>query len=351
MKSVLDVMVSCFRSYHTPENPLPVNLLTWLHSAKYQAQTAQIRRLTDKAERDKRKALLPCITPSGLFSHRSEKGLITHSGLICLDIDYKDNQQVGNFTELKTCLSRIENVAYCGLSVSGQGYFLLIPLADPLRHKAHFRALQQDFKRLCIQPDPACKDISRLRGYSYDAEGYFNHAAIPYYKTLEEANPDPTSLPSTKASPPEPAFSAPHPLLGSKVEQLVILIAENKIDITSAYRNWFEIGCSFANAFGEAGRTYFQTISQFHEGYLASETNKQFDACLKYRYRYTIATFFKYCKDFGITLPAEPQKPYDLTPFRKPQALEQLTVKYPFLSGFIKELDLVISPDYTTLYP
>jgi hypothetical protein len=129
MKSVLDIEVSCFRSYAGKE-PRPVNLLHWLQSDKYAHQIQELRRLDDKDKRDKIKASLPAITVSGTFHPtRKEEHLVKHSGLVCIDIDWKGNEHISNFNSLKEQLFHIENVAYAGLSASGKGFFLIIPIA------------------------------------------------------------------------------------------------------------------------------------------------------------------------------------------------------------------------------
>jgi|GEM_PF-5900727 len=46
---------------------------------------------------------------------------------------------------LKEQLFHIENVAYAGLSASGKGFFLIIPIAFPKRHKEQFAAIQWEF--------------------------------------------------------------------------------------------------------------------------------------------------------------------------------------------------------------
>ncbi len=127
MKSVLDVMVSCFRNYYTPGNPVNINLLDWLLSKKYLPQIDQIRMMTEKADRDRHKANIPAITPSGTFSHKEAKGLIQHSGLIQFDIDLtKGNLEIENWSELKSEIFNFRNVAYIGLSASGMGLWGLI---------------------------------------------------------------------------------------------------------------------------------------------------------------------------------------------------------------------------------
>ena len=186
MNSILDITVSCFKNYDTPANPKEVNLLAWLQSEKYKDTVCRIRSIEDKKKRDELKATLPAITVSGVFSYRAGKDMIKHSGAIAIDIDFKENKHIGNFAELKIHLCNIRNVAYCGLSVSGRGYYCIILIADPDKHKLHFKALQKIFKSYGITIDPACIDVCRLRGYSYDPEGYFNHNATLFAGIYKE---------------------------------------------------------------------------------------------------------------------------------------------------------------------
>ncbi|GAB2564331.1 BT4734/BF3469 family protein [Spirosoma areae] len=179
-ESILSVEVSCFANYKTPDNPKTVNLLTWLTSSQYQKQVEIIQESANKKERDRMKSNLPAITPSGLFTRREEAALIQHSGLVCLDIDPKGNEGITNYADLKRQLCRLPNVAYCGRSVSGTGYFVLIPIAYPAQHGLQFRALREIFqKKYGVRIDDT-PDVSRLRGYSFDADSYFNHCATPF---------------------------------------------------------------------------------------------------------------------------------------------------------------------------
>lgn len=176
--NILDSPVSIFANYNTPSNPKTVTLKQFLTSTKYRAEVECIRATDDKAERDKLKATLPAITPSGLFSYRAVGSLVKHSGLICLDIDYKGNEAIGNFFELKEQLVKIPNVAFCIKSVSEKGYAVGIPIAYPERHGQHFDALKRIFwEKIGLVVDKACRDVSRLRGYSYDDDAYLNENA------------------------------------------------------------------------------------------------------------------------------------------------------------------------------
>jgi hypothetical protein len=180
MKSILDIEISCFTNYSTPSDPKPVNLFTWLTSTKYKDKVDLIRSMDDKKERDAIKSTLPAITPSGLFTYRNQKNLISHSGFIQLDLDpSKFNLEISNWNELKDEVSKLPQIAYLGLSASGGGFWGLIPIPpDPDNHKRYFESLYEIFlKTWGIELDDKPKNIASLRGYSYDLKGYFNHEA------------------------------------------------------------------------------------------------------------------------------------------------------------------------------
>lgn len=271
--SILNVEVSWFHSYMDPKPAGTTSLLQWLTNNNYEPTVEAIRMIKDKAERDAKKALLPAITPSGTFSHRSDQSMLKHSGFICLDIDHKDNSNLQNFFELKSEMAKIKQVAYCGLSVSGEGFFVLIPIAYPDKHLQHFLALQTVFASFGIQLDEKCKNLSRLRGYSWDPEAYFNHQAIPFTGLL---------LPNPKPTPhPKQTYQARPSNDYEKVEQLVRQIEQRGIDITADYNYWFAIACNLASTFGEAGRDFFHRISRFHPEYDPVLCSKKFEQALR----------------------------------------------------------------------
>jgi hypothetical protein len=182
-ESVLNVEVSCFRDYDTPQNPRSINLLTWLSSPKYKYKVETIRGIEGKKERDAIKRKLPAITPSGIFTYRRESSLIQHSGLIQIDIDLTGkNKLISNWDDLRTELKKIPQIAYLGKSVSGYGYWGLIPIPnDAKNHRFYFDALEEIFmKNWGIELDDKPKNVASLRGYSFDPEAYFNHKAKPF---------------------------------------------------------------------------------------------------------------------------------------------------------------------------
>ncbi|WP_158600232.1 BT4734/BF3469 family protein [Fibrisoma montanum] len=180
MQNVLDVKVSWFERDSAPDKPRgPVKLSYWVtrRSAQLEALVDRIRSTADEGERKTLKRSLIGFTPHGTFRHRSGKGFVQHSGIICLDIDGKDNAHLGDFDQLKSYLSQIKEVAYCGLSVSGKGYFVLIPIAYPEQHEKQFDALVWAFAQMNIKVDTSGRNLDRFRYYSYDPDAYINSQA------------------------------------------------------------------------------------------------------------------------------------------------------------------------------
>lgn len=197
-ESVLNVEVSCFRNYDTPQNPVTINLMTWLTSTQYKEKVEALRAIDDKRERDAIKATLPAITPSGVFSYRSQSKLLKHSGLIQIDLDLTEkNKLITNWTDLKAELIKIPQIAYLGKSASGRGYWGLIPIPpDPKDHKLYFESLEEIFlKRWGIELDDKPKNVASLRGYSFDPEAYFNHQAKTF---LIKKKPQPKQVQTVK---------------------------------------------------------------------------------------------------------------------------------------------------------
>lgn len=176
MKSVLNVAVSYYKSYNDP-NPVDINLLTFINSRKYSSEVDIIRMIEDKKERDIKKALLPAITPSGIFNYRNEAGLIKHSGLCQFDIDYKGNEHIDNFEYLSKEIGKLPFIAYCGYSVSAMGIWGLFPIAYIDKHKLHLQAFKNIMSSYDIKVDSAPSNVASLRGYTYDDDAYINHNA------------------------------------------------------------------------------------------------------------------------------------------------------------------------------
>lgn len=264
-----------------------ISLARALFSDAWRAKVEAVRAEADPAKQKALKDALPCFTPAGTFRHVSRAGLQTPSRFLCVDIDYKPEKGINNALagyDLKAEISRVPCVAYCGLSCRGAGYFVIIPIADPAKYRDYYKALQVDFERCGLTIDPACKDISRKRFVSWDADPYINTAATPYAYTLPERE---HATRETLGRDLDAAETA------AKVEAVIKSCEANRWDITAAEGDWWRILCSLANTFGEAGRDYAHRISALYPGYTPEETDAKYSRAVKHpEYKDQIGTFF-----------------------------------------------------------
>lgn len=70
-----------------------LDVYNWMTSMRLMNLTHELRAIEDeKAQKAFKVGKLPFVTFSGQFSYRNAKGLITHSGLQCFDIDHLANK-------------------------------------------------------------------------------------------------------------------------------------------------------------------------------------------------------------------------------------------------------------------
>ena len=284
----LDRMVSVYNNvYGKEKREIKLREFLFCMSEKHKEQIMRMRSCGDKDVRVQLKKQLPQATISGVFlGPRKAEEQTYHNGLLCVDIDKKDNPGVTNFENLKeNILSRFEEILYAAHSVSGEGYFAIIPLKYPKLHVRQFRHLEQAFAKLGIIIDHNCSDVSRLRCISYDFAPYVNENAIPYDGVYEE--PKPSFRPVNRRN-----------FVDDTDERVFMACEEIKrrhTDMTDNYADWVSIGLALASL-GEQGRDYFHIVSEQNPKYDQHETDKKFDGFLRSSSRITIGTFFHYCK-------------------------------------------------------
>ena len=266
---------------------------TFLFCKEYKDDILRLRAVFDKEKRNALKRSLPQATISGVFSPtRAKNNLSQHSGLICVDIDAKDNPDILDWETLKQDLSVLPQIAYCALSVSGKGLFLVIPLRYPEKHLKQFRQLQIDFRKMGIMIDSACSDITRLRCLSYDEHPIINENATLYEGVYVE-KPKHKSFPT--------CFIYEGENTSVEVAVCCRKIQQCGIDITASYDDWLKVGCALATL-GESGRSLFHICSRQNAKYNAAKTDKMFTDLLRRNYQQVnIGTFFWMCKQYGIT--------------------------------------------------
>lgn len=307
--------ISIFENYFSTKSGLNCSVEDFcgnIYCGDYQVEVEQIRAEKDKQTRDALKAKLPAATISGTFSERKKTALIQHSGFIAVDIDPQHNPGVDTGPALRDRLAQMDNVFFAALSVSGKGTFLIIPIQNPSKHEGHFDALKRDFATMGYVIDPVCRDVSRLRGISFDPEAKINYRAIPYQRIHE---PKKRAIPRNQSR--------------DDLGQLIDEIIRAGVDVTNDYENWFEIGRALANEYGEGGRGYFHRLSQMYSGYKESEADKQYTACLRSPGRATKATLFHLAKEHNIYLKNNPVGP-------SPGLVSAGRCKVPASAGFFE---------------
>ena len=290
--NVLDEKVSLFENAWSNEPMGEISLYDFLRGESYRKKWQPLVEQHRMATKSKQS--IPAVTVSGVFEIRNANKLKEHSGLICIDIDAKDNDFLQDY-DFYSLMSCIPHVAYCGHSVGGKGYFVIIPIpiCDPRQHKKHFEALRQDFSSIGINIDIKCGDVSRLRVYTYDSDAYINTDANTYENFVEIQR-------STKARRERARMNS---ATFRKAMRVISKIVKTQIDITDDYGHWLALASAFYNEFGESGRDLFHIVSRVNTAkYNEARTDKQFDNVAGKPYPYTIGTFFKYAKDAGIDI-------------------------------------------------
>ena len=254
-----------------------VNLKDFLFTDQYKDIAEAIRSGSTIEERheikNRYRTALPCATVSGRFTERKRDKVAEYSGLIAIDIDYKDNVEV--MPEVPNILKQMDFVIYAGKSISGDGYFAICRVDDPKRLKEHYLALEKDFKEYGITIDKACKDTTRLRFASYNEEPYYNPYALTYYKMVGE--PKRETRVSTTYTPREFCYHTTSTDNAQRVEEQIKYLIDNNLTLPDDYHSWFKIGMSLCSEFGESGRQYFHSISSLSPKYDRYECDNQYD--------------------------------------------------------------------------
>lgn len=299
---ITDTPISVFRSAQSTE-PATTRLGLFLDSKKWRDRVLNVRAVSDKKERDQLKKALPAATISGVFHRRAAAAIEQYNGLVCMDFDAGDNPGKTP-AEMRATLREFDEVAYAGLSVSGQGVFAVIATnnTDPAAHAAVVDLLGSVLAQFDLFYDRACKDVCRLRFVSYDPEAYWN-ATPAQFDAAGLLKATPADDPGRR---PRPVIMPRHTDAGSttekKVQKYLDAIEAGSIDITANYEDWMRLGMALANEFGSGGESYFQRLSQYHPKYDPREVEKKFNDFVKNTSRVHIGTFFKICNDHNIRL-------------------------------------------------
>ena len=255
-----------------------------IKSEKYKVVIEKIRAIEDKEERDKAKEVLPNVTISGTFKEKNLLGLIKHSGFICIDFD----NLITKNEAIKTALRNDKYIYGYFTSASGHGLAVIVRI-DAHRHAETFIALERYFyEQYGLVADSGCKDVCRMRYFSYDPDAYLNTASQTYNK-----------FPKIDTKPKKHYVT----VLSTKsdIGKIVSQATQKCVDVTDgSYAEWQRLAASLATL-GEQGRDYFHVLSQYNSKYDHIQADKKFDNMLNSANgNITIGTFYYYAKRAGL---------------------------------------------------
>ena len=167
--------VSFYKNVTKPASTKSVDLIKILgdiQEEKYKTVLAKIRLENDKSKRSELKvALLPCVTFSGVFTHRKNAGLKKASGFAMLDYD--------GIKELDKLIREVNEDKYTFssfISPSGNGLKVLVkipPVDSDKVYKEYYKSIQDHYDKYA-ETDQSTKDISRATFISVDKDLYLN---------------------------------------------------------------------------------------------------------------------------------------------------------------------------------
>ena len=248
---------------------------------KYKKEIDAIRLEPDSDKRKILKQQLDGVTISGTFSQRNEQGIISHSGILCIDIDHNSDR-----TPFLT-----DPYTYCVFSSASGGGLAVLVKIDPNKHKESFRWIQEHyFKTFGIPVDPAPSSVASLRFVSFDPHLFYN----------EKSKIAKFNVKKQKAINSLPVFY-PTDAVGEMVRDCV----QMGKNIAESYHEYLTLGFSIAAGFSEAGRPYFHALAGVSAKYNSAHCDKQYDFCLRNPSGgVTVGSFYFMLKQAGINFPA-----------------------------------------------
>jgi hypothetical protein len=232
------------------------------------------------------KTSLECVTASGVFERRAANAITEHSGLICLDIDAKDQIHDFDVEQIK----KDEYTHAVHRSVSGFGFAVYVKI-DPKKHADAFLGLQEYYlKKFKVVLDKSCKDVSRLRFVSYDPDLTLNAKAKKFREYLKKEEKQRTQIKTITVK--------------SDFEEMVVKAAP--MNLFDDYHEYIRLAFALVDEFGENGRNYFHTLCSSSEKYEYKQAEKDYDKALKRNQSgVTISTVYYVFKQAGISIISE----------------------------------------------
>lgn len=283
MSEVLIDLYKTIKQINRPEQITFDNFLNDIQVGKWQDIVLNIRAMPSEDLQKKAKMSTPNVTLSGQFNTRYDNAIINHSGFIGIDLDEIDDPE-----RVKQLLHGDPYVYAAFTSIRGRGLCVVFRINGDKHREAYAALSEYIFEKYEQVTDPTGVNPSRARFVSFDPYIYINAKAEKF-----------TKLPKQKPAPKVPNVI----YVQTDFDAMINEIVQRRVDITSNYRTWLNLGFAIADKFGPSGLDYFQNISQFWPNYKPDIAALQYRNCCKAKKEgVTIATFYYHAKAAGITI-------------------------------------------------
>lgn len=283
------ILVSSY-SHVKDEKPKDTPLddfLTGIREGKWQDRVLAIRTISDKKERAVAKQKCPLVRVSGSFSGQADKDLRKHSGIIAIDIDGVEKPNT-----VKELVANDPYLYSAFISISGTGLCLLFRI-DGTRHLDSFEAIASYlYDSYQIITDQSGKNVSRARFVSYDPYLIHNASSLIFKKYL----------PKKKAKPVNQVV-----FVKSDFDEIITQMYSRGVNVCETYPEWVATAYSLISEFGTNGTAYYHTLSSLSSKYNATDTDRQYENCLRSHGEgkaktATIASIYFFAKQAGIDI-------------------------------------------------
>lgn len=288
--------ISVFRSVSDTSNPINYDLIQYLEDTRdgmWEDITLECRSISDKEKRNEFKRTMPTTTLSGQFSTRRDDGLITHSGVLAIDLDH-----LHNVNSAKLTLQQEKSILSIFLSTSGDGLRVLFSI-DPNFHYQAFRGIAAHlYDKYGLVADPNGISVSKPYVVSFDPGAYINYGEVQQWKKYPK-EPKPIKNLTNFIHQDDEDF-----------KYVMQQIVGRGINLCEDYNEWCRIGFALADKFGEDGEVYFHELSKQSLKYNEKKCHYQYKNCLKAKgtSKVQISTFYFLAKQAGVNIISERTK-------------------------------------------
>lgn len=193
---------------------------------------------------------LPAFTPAGVFSRRNRKGLVSHSGLLVLDYDGIETE---NLAHIKALATEVTHTAAAFISPSGNGIKVLV-VVDPKptngnSHTAAWRAAAACYdEALSAAADSSGKDLPRLTLLAHDPSAYLAEDVTPLRWETSSQSTNSGAQPSRNGG--TPPYKERTNGKGSPTDDAALADALRHV-LPDDYETWLLVGMAIHHDGGE----------------------------------------------------------------------------------------------------